>query len=94
MHFVENIFPYSSALTTTSSLSPTSIPTCIQLSGPTLSNHIQIIPTLDYGLHLSHARDLSHTTFCDSDWIGDTHDHKFISCLSYLYGAQCHLLVL
>ena len=45
VHFVENVFPYSSTLTTTSSLSPTSIPTCIQPSGPTPSNHIQIIPT-------------------------------------------------
>jgi len=46
VHFVENfVFSYSSTLTTTSSLSPTSIPTCIRPSGPTPSNHIQIIPT-------------------------------------------------
>jgi len=44
VHFVENVFPYSSAVTTTS-LSPTSIPTCIQPSGPTPSNHMQIITT-------------------------------------------------
>jgi len=45
VHFVENIFPYSFSLTTASSLSLTSIPTCIQPSSPTPSNHIQIIPT-------------------------------------------------
>jgi len=45
VHFVENVFPYSSVVTTTSSLSPTSIPTSIQPSGPTPSNHTQIIPT-------------------------------------------------
>ena len=40
MHFVENVFPYSSGLATTSSLSPTSIPMCMQPSGPTPLNHI------------------------------------------------------
>jgi len=33
VHFVEYVFPYSSTLTTTSSLSPTSIPTCMQTFG-------------------------------------------------------------
>ena len=37
---------------------------------------------LDHSLYLSRTTYLSHTTFCDSDWAGDTHDHKSIA--SYL----------
>jgi len=44
VHFVENVFPYSSALITTSFPSPTFILTCIQPSSSTPLNHIQIIP--------------------------------------------------
>ena len=38
--------------------------------------------TLDHGLHLSRATNLSLTSFCDSDWARDTYDHK--STTAYL----------
>jgi len=38
--------------------------------------------TLDLGLHLSRATNLSLTTFCDFDWAEDTHDCK--STAAYL----------
>jgi len=38
--------------------------------------------TLGHGLHLSRTTNISLIAFCDSDWVGDTHDRK--STTAYL----------